>query len=44
MFIEPLQGYGGIYQLDDGYMKNAFDIIKRNGGITVVDEVQTGNG
>ena len=44
MFIEPLQGYGGIYQLDDGYMKNAFDLVKRNGGVTVADEVQTGYG
>jgi len=44
MFIEPLQGYGGIYPLDDGYMKSAFDLVKQNGGITVADEVQTGYG
>lgn len=44
MFIEPLQGYGGIFPLDDGYMKNAFDLIRSNGGVVIADEVQTGFG
>jgi alanine-glyoxylate transaminase/(R)-3-amino-2-methylpropionate-pyruvate transaminase len=44
IMIEPLQGYGGIYPLADGYMKDAFEIVKRNGGVTVADEVQTGYG
>ena len=42
--IEPLQGFGGIYSLDDGYMQDAFDIVKKHGGITIADEVQTGYG
>jgi len=44
MIIEPLQGYGGIFPLDDGYMKNAFELVKSKGGITIADEVQTGYG
>ncbi len=44
MLIEPLQGYGGIFPLDDGYMKNAFDIVHSAGGVTISDEVQTGYG
>ena len=44
IFMEPLQGYGGIYPLDDNYMKDAFELVKKHGGITVSDEVQTGYG
>ena len=44
MIIEPLQGYGGIYPLQKGYMKSAFELIKRQGGVTIADEVQTGFG
>jgi alanine-glyoxylate transaminase / (R)-3-amino-2-methylpropionate-pyruvate transaminase len=42
IIIEPLQGYGGIYDLDNGYMKSAFELIKHNNGVTIADEVQTG--
>lgn len=44
MIIESQQGYGGIYPLDDGYMKNAFNIINTHGGVTIADEVQSGYG
>jgi len=44
MLIEPLQGYGGIFPLDNGYMKDAFDMVKNAGGVTISDEVQTGYG
>jgi alanine-glyoxylate transaminase/(R)-3-amino-2-methylpropionate-pyruvate transaminase len=44
MLIEPLQGYGGIFPLQDGYMKEAFGLIKAAGGVTIADEVQTGYG
>lgn len=44
MIIEPLQGYGGIYPLEKDYMKDAFDLIKQNNGVTIADEVQTGFG
>jgi len=44
IIMEPLQGYGGIFPLKKGYMKEAFDIVRRNGGVAVADEVQTGYG
>jgi alanine-glyoxylate transaminase / (R)-3-amino-2-methylpropionate-pyruvate transaminase len=44
MLIEPLQGYGGIHPLKEGYMKDAFDLINKHGGVTISDEVQTGYG
>ena len=42
--IEPLQGFGGIYPLENGYMKNAFDLVKKHGGVTIADAVQPGYG
>jgi hypothetical protein len=36
---EPLQGYGGIYPLDDGYLKSAFELTRKYGGICIADEV-----
>jgi len=44
MVIEPLQGYGGIHPLQQDYMKNSFELIKKAGGVTISDEVQTGYG
>ena len=44
IIIEPLQGYGGIFPLQKNYMKEAFQLIKENNGITISDEVQTGYG
>jgi len=44
MIVEPLQGYGGIFPLDNNYLQDAFDIIKEAGGVTIADEVQTGYG
>lgn len=44
IIIEPLQGYGGIHSLDEGYMKSAFELVKKHGGVTIADEVQTGYG
>ena len=42
MIIEPLQGYGGIHPLDEGYMRSAFELVNKAGGVTMADEVQTG--
>lgn len=42
--IEPVQGYGGIYPLEEGYMREAFAMVKNAGGVTISDEVQTGYG
>lgn len=44
IIMEPLQGYGGIHPLNDGYMKDSFELVKKYGGVTIADEVQTGYG
>lgn len=42
MIIEPVQGYGGIVPISDGYMAGAFDRVRAHGGVCIVDEVQSG--
>tara|TARA_Y100000389_G_C17458598_1_gene519946 strand:- start:1589 stop:2947 length:1359 start_codon:yes stop_codon:yes gene_type:complete len=42
IIIEPLQGYGGIHPLANGFMKDTFETVKKHGGVTISDEVQTG--
>jgi alanine-glyoxylate transaminase/(R)-3-amino-2-methylpropionate-pyruvate transaminase len=44
IIIEPIQGYAGIIPMPEGYMSQAFDIIREAGGVCIVDEVQTGFG
>ncbi|XP_013136506.1 PREDICTED: alanine--glyoxylate aminotransferase 2, mitochondrial-like [Papilio polytes] len=44
MFAEPIQGVNGIVQYPKGYLRKARDIVKKNGGLFVADEVQTGFG
>ena len=44
IIIEPLQGFGGIHSLKGGYMRDAFELISKSGGVTISDEVQTGYG
>lgn len=44
MIIEPVQGYGGIVMMPDGYMKGAFERVRAAGGLCIVDEVQSGFG
>ena len=44
MFLEPIQGYGGIVPLPKGYLSGAFDRIRDAGGLCIVDEVQSGFG
>jgi alanine-glyoxylate transaminase/(R)-3-amino-2-methylpropionate-pyruvate transaminase len=39
---EPLQGYGGIFPLREGYLREAFELVNQHGGVTIADEVQTG--
>jgi alanine-glyoxylate transaminase/(R)-3-amino-2-methylpropionate-pyruvate transaminase len=41
---EPLQGYGGIFPLEEGYLRAAFETVRAAGGLTIADEVQTGYG
>ena len=42
--IEPIQGYGGIVEAPQGYLKAAMQKVRAAGGILIVDEVQSGFG
>ena len=44
MFIEPVQGYGGIVPIPGDYIQGAFERIRAAGGVCIVDEVQSGIG
>ncbi len=44
MIIEPVQGYGGIIPLPDGYIKGAAERVRAAGGLLIIDEVQGGVG
>ncbi|MEH6737298.1 MAG: aspartate aminotransferase family protein [Sulfitobacter sp.] len=44
MFIEPVQGYGGIIQMPPGYLKGAAEKVRAAGGLLIMDEVQSGFG
>ncbi|MGI9310922.1 MAG: aspartate aminotransferase family protein [bacterium] len=44
MFVEPVQGYGGIVPLPKGYVSAAFKRVRAAGGVCIVDEVQAGFG
>ncbi len=41
---EPIQGYGGVIPLPEGYLKGAFERVRSAGGVCIIDEVQTGFG
>lgn len=40
--VEPVQGFGGVHKMKDNYLKESFELIKNNGGVTIADEVQSG--
>jgi alanine-glyoxylate transaminase/(R)-3-amino-2-methylpropionate-pyruvate transaminase len=42
MIIEPIQGYGGIVAIPEGYISGAQERIKAAGGLIIIDEVQSG--
>jgi len=44
MFIESIQGVGGVVQYPKTYVKKAAELVRKNGGIVISDEVQTGFG
>ncbi|MFQ5621773.1 MAG: aspartate aminotransferase family protein [Paracoccaceae bacterium] len=44
MIVEPLQGYGGVIEMPDGYLRGAAERVRAAGGLLIVDEVQTGFG
>lgn len=44
MFFEPVQGFNGVIPMPDGYLSQVTDIIRKVGGLCIIDEVQTGFG
>ncbi len=44
MIMEPVQGYGGIVPLLDGYLTGAAERVRAAGGLCIIDEVQSGFG
>jgi alanine-glyoxylate transaminase/(R)-3-amino-2-methylpropionate-pyruvate transaminase len=44
MIIEPVQGYGGIVPMPEGYIAGAAERVRAAGGLLIIDEVQGGVG
>ncbi len=44
IFVESVQGYGGIIEMPPGYMSGAADRVRAAGGLYIADEVQSGFG
>ncbi len=40
--VEPIQGEAGVYVPDEGYLKGAYDICRKNNVLFIADEIQTG--
>eukprot|EP00741_Cyanophora_paradoxa_P004506 tig00000806_g4375.t1 len=43
-FHETIQGVGGAVELEEGYLKRAYEVVRQAGGLCIADEVQTGFG
>lgn len=41
---ESIQGVGGVTVYPEGYLKKAYEIVRKHGGLCIADEVQTGFG
>lgn len=40
--LEPIQGEAGVIVPEEGYLKNAFELCRKNNVLFIADEVQTG--
>jgi ornithine--oxo-acid transaminase len=40
--VEPIQGEAGVFVPDEGYLKKAYELCKKNNVLFISDEVQTG--
>jgi ornithine--oxo-acid transaminase len=40
--VEPIQGEAGVVVPDEGYLKKAYDLCRKNNVLFIADEVQTG--
>jgi alanine-glyoxylate transaminase/(R)-3-amino-2-methylpropionate-pyruvate transaminase len=43
-FAESIQGVGGVVVFPDGYLQEAYKIVREAGGVCIADEVQAGFG
>ena len=43
-FAESIQGVGGVVVYPEGYLRDAYKIVREAGGVCIADEVQTGFG
>lgn len=44
VMIEPIQGEGGIYAAEEGYLRSLAQLCEHNDWMLILDEIQTGNG
>ncbi|WP_298623303.1 aspartate aminotransferase family protein [uncultured Legionella sp.] len=44
VMLEPIQGEGGIYPAEEGYLRALAQICEQNDWMLILDEIQTGNG
>ena len=44
ILVEPLQGEGGVYVPDDGYLPGLRKLCDASGALLILDEIQTGMG
>lgn len=44
IFVESIQGYGGVIEMPAGYMRGAAERVRAAGGLYIADEVQSGFG
>lgn len=44
VMIEPIQGEGGIYAAEEGYLRALATLCEQHGWLLIFDEIQTGNG
>ena len=44
LFVEPVQGEGGVYPMDRSFLQEATDLCKEHDVLLMLDEVQTGMG
>jgi alanine-glyoxylate transaminase/(R)-3-amino-2-methylpropionate-pyruvate transaminase len=42
--VEPIQGYGGVSPMPEGYLPEVFERTREAGGLCIIDEVQTAFG
>lgn len=44
VMVEPIQGEGGIYPAEEGYLRGLAQLCEQHDWMLILDEIQTGNG